>query len=101
LVQYKDIPYEDGNGKVTYPVENDMEKLSQFSSYDRNADYMGRIVYDENGVELFNFGKYKGVAVEKVLQEQPGYYGWILNGDFPLYTKKVLTKILLRMKEKG
>jgi DNA polymerase-3 subunit epsilon len=61
---------------------------------------MGRIVYDENGVEIFNFGKNKGLSVEKVLKDQPGYYGWIMNGDFPLYTKKVLTAIKLRMLNK-
>ncbi|MFZ5430137.1 MAG: exonuclease domain-containing protein [Bacteroidota bacterium] len=98
LDQYEGAEYEDANGKKTTPIVNDVEKLSQFSSYDRNVDYMGRIIYDENGVEVFNFGKNKGLAVEKVLREQPGYYGWILNGDFPLYTKKVLTQIFIRMK---
>jgi DNA polymerase-3 subunit epsilon len=64
------------------------------------VDFVGRIVYDENGVEVFNFGKNKGQPVEKILREQPGYYGWIMNGEFPLYTKKVLTRIKLGMKEK-
>ena len=99
LDQYEGVVYEDGNGLKTAPIVNDVEKLSQFSSYDRNVDYIGRIVYDDNGVEIFNFGKNKGLSVEKVLREQPGYYGWILNGDFPLYTKKVLTQIFIRMKE--
>lgn len=98
---YKEVAYEDGNGVKTTPIVNDMELLSQFSCYDRNVDYMGRIVYDEKGVEVFNFGKNKGVPVEKVLREQPGYYGWILNGDFPLYTKKVLTQIYIRLRETG
>jgi len=101
LDQYEGVGYEDNNGKVSYPIENDVEKLSQFSSYDRNVDYMGRIIYDENGVEVFNFGKNKGRSVEKVLHEKHGNYGWILNGDFPLYKKKVLTRVLLRMKEKN
>ena len=96
LDKYQDTPYEDQNGKKTLPIQNDVNKLSEFSSYDRNVDFLGRIVYDENGVEVFNFGKNKGVPVEKVLREQPGYYGWIMNGDFPLYTKKVLTQIKLR-----
>lgn len=99
LDMYQNTEYEDQNGKVTCPIVNDMEKLSEFSSYDRNVDYMGRIVFDENGIEIFNFGKNKGLPVEKVLREQPGYYGWIINGDFPLYTKKVLTRIKLRMKQ--
>ncbi len=97
LDRYEETEYEDNNGKKTVPIINDVDKLSEFSSYDRNVDFLGRIVYDENGVEIFNFGKNKGMSVEKVLKEQPGYYGWILNGDFPLYTKKVLTAIKLRM----
>ena len=96
LDQYIDTEYEDAAGKKSKPIINDIDKLSEFSSYDRNVDFLGRIVYDENGVEVFNFGKNKGVPVEKVLQDQPGYYGWIMNGDFPLYTKKVLTAIKLR-----
>jgi DNA polymerase-3 subunit epsilon len=74
-----------------------MAKLSEFSSFTRNVDFVGRIVYDENGVETFNFGKNKGLSVEKVLREQPGYYGWMMNSEFPLYTKKVLTRIRLKM----
>jgi DNA polymerase III subunit epsilon len=93
---YENVEYEDPNGKVSKPIANNVEQLSEFSSYDRNVDFMGRIIYDEKGVEIFNFGKNKGIPVEKVLKEQPGYYGWIMNGDFPLYTKKVLTAIKLR-----
>ncbi|HQN92771.1 MAG TPA: 3'-5' exonuclease [Prolixibacteraceae bacterium] len=94
---YQGAEYEDSFGRKSTPIVNDVEKLSEFSSFDRNVDFMGRIVYDENGVEIFNFGKNKGLSVEKVLKDQPGYYGWIMNGDFPLYTKKVLTAIKLRM----
>ena len=59
-------------------------------------DFAGRIVYDDNGVEVFNFGKYKGMAVSEVFRRDPGYYSWILNSDFTLNTKAVLTKIRLR-----
>jgi DNA polymerase III subunit epsilon len=97
---YKDVEYEDHNGKKSIPVVNNVERLSEFSSYDRNVDYLGRIILDENNVAIFNFGKNKGFPVEKVLREQPGYYGWVMNGDFPLYTKKVLTQIKLKMKER-
>jgi len=96
LDKYQETEFEDNSGKKSTPIINDVDKLSDFSSYDRNVDFIGRIVYDENGVEVFNFGKNKGMAVTKVLKEQPGYYGWIMNGDFPLYTKKVLTAIKLR-----
>jgi len=95
---YKDEEFEDSHGKTSRPIVNDIQALSEFSAYDTNVDFVGRIVYDENGVETINFGKNKGISVEKVLREQPGYYGWIMNNEFPLYTKKVLTAIKLRMK---
>ena len=76
-------------------LENDIGKLAEFSAHTRNVDFAGRIVYNEEDVEVFNFGKYKGTPVVDVLQKDPGYYGWMMNGDFPLYTKKVLTSIKL------
>lgn len=81
-----------------YPeiLENDVKFLSEYSCFTKNVDFAGRIVYDDNGVEIFNFGKYKGFPVLEVLQKDPGYYSWILNGDFALNTKNVLTKIRLR-----
>ena len=77
-------------------LENDVDFLSGFSAQHKNADLAGRIVYNENDVEVFNFGKYKGQPVEDVLKKDPGYFGWMLKSDFPLYTKNVLTKIKLR-----
>ena len=84
-----------------YPeLQNDMASLADFSSYNKNADLVGRIIYNDDKVEVFNFGKYKGVPVEEVLAKDPGYYGWMMNGDFPLYTKKILTSIKLRSFQK-
>lgn len=77
-------------------LKNDMAFLSEYSSYNKNVDFAGRMVYDENGVEVFNFGKYKGQVVSEVLKKDPGYYSWIQNSDFTLNTKAVLTKIRLR-----
>jgi DNA polymerase-3 subunit epsilon len=77
-------------------LENDIDKLADFSSFNSNVDFAGRIILDENGVEVFNFGKHKGKPVEKVFIEEPAYYSWMMNGEFPLYTKKVLTEIKLR-----
>jgi DNA polymerase-3 subunit epsilon len=77
-------------------LENDVEKLADFSSFNNNVDFAGRIILDENGVEIFNFGKHKGKPVEQVFNDEPAYYSWMMNGDFPLYTKKVLTEIKLR-----
>ncbi|MBW6502186.1 MAG: 3'-5' exonuclease [Bacteroidales bacterium] len=77
-------------------LENEIDRLAEFSSFNNLADFAGRIIYDENGTEVFNFGKHKGKSVESVLNEEPSYFSWIMNGDFPLYTKKVLTEIKLR-----
>jgi DNA polymerase-3 subunit epsilon len=80
-----------------YPdLENDVDYLSDYSAQNKNVDFAGRIIYNAKGVEVFNFGKYKGIPVEEVLRNDTGYFGWIMNGDFPLYTKKVLTNIKLR-----
>jgi len=77
-------------------LQNDVDYLSAFSTQNRSVDLAGRIIYNDKDIEVFNFGKYKGEPVEEVLKKDPGYFGWILNGDFPLYTKKVLTNIKLR-----
>ena len=80
-----------------YPeLENDMKSLAEFTTRKRTADFAGFIGYDKDGDEIFSFGKHKGVKVDKVLEEEPGYFGWLQNADFPLYTKKVLTAIKLR-----
>ena len=80
-----------------YPeLQNDIAYLADYSSFNKNVDFAGRMVYDDNGVEVFNFGKYKGQSVSEVLKKDPGYYSWILNSDFTLNTKAMLTKIRLR-----
>lgn len=80
-----------------YPdLQNDMKALSEFTTRKKNADFAGMIVFDKDNQEVFGFGKHKGVKVEKVLETEPGYYSWIQNANFPLYTKKVLTAIKLR-----
>lgn len=76
-------------------LQNDIAWLSEFSSHTNNVDFAGRIVYDNKGVEVFNFGKYKGIPVVEVLRRDPGYYSWIMQGDFSLNTKQVLTRIKL------
>lgn len=80
-----------------YPdLENDMGALAKYSTHNRNVDFAGRFIYDDNHVEIFNFGKYKGRPVAEVLRTDTGYYGWIMQGDFALDTKNVLTRIKLR-----
>ena len=93
-------------------LENDINKLAEFSRVNNNVDFAGRIVWgevkDRNGnplldadgnpklTEVFNFGKHKGIPVADVLHIDPGYYSWILAGDFTYNTKQVLTRIRLR-----
>ncbi len=92
-------------------LENDMQMLAEFSKMNKNVDFAGRIIWaevkdasgkpvlDEKGepkmIEVFNFGKYKGMPVIEALKRDPGYYGWILQGDFTYNTKQVLTRIRL------
>ncbi len=79
-----------------YPeLENNVKKLAAFSTHRRFVDFAGFIALDEEDNEVFAFGKHKGKKVHEVLEKEPGYFGWILNADFPLYTKKVLTQIKL------
>lgn len=79
-----------------YPeLENDIRSLADFSSHKDTVDFAGFIVKDEAGEPIFSFGKHKGRRVTEVLRDEPGYFGWILNADFPLYTKKILTQIKL------
>jgi len=77
-------------------LENDMKFLSEFSSRRKFADFAGFIIFNKQNEECFSFGKHKNKRVVDVLDQEPGYFGWLLNADFPLYTKKVLTAIKLR-----
>lgn len=93
-------------------LENDMDFLAEFSKQNENVDFAGRIVWkpllgadgkpllDDNGkerkFEAFNFGKYKGRSVADVLRVDPGYYSWMMAGDFTFNTKQVLTRIRLK-----
>ncbi|NND52890.1 MAG: 3'-5' exonuclease [Flavobacteriaceae bacterium] len=77
-------------------LENDMKFLSEFSSRKKFADFAGFLIYNKEGEECFSFGKHKGKRVVDIMEQEPGYFGWLLNADFPLYTKKVLTAIKLR-----
>ena len=93
-------------------LENDMDRLAEMSKTNNNVDFAGRIVWgevkdrqgnpvlDKDGkpkmTEVFNFGKHKGLPVADVLHIDPGYYSWILSGDFTYNTKQVLTRIRLR-----
>lgn len=82
-----------------YPdLPNDIEELSKFSSQNNNVDLMGRIILNDNGQEVINFGKYKGQTVESVFRKDQGYFSWIEQGDFPQDTKRAFRRIKLRCK---
>jgi DNA polymerase-3 subunit epsilon len=83
LERYDDLPRE-------------MKSLSEYTTRKKTADFAGFIVIDKDGEEAFSFGKHKGKKVNDVLDAEPGYFSWLQNADFPLYTKKVLTAIKLR-----
>ena len=83
-----------------YDIPVDVDGLAEFTAGNtRLADFAGRIAYDAQGVEVFNFGKYKGQRVADVFRRDPGYYGWIQGGDFPQYTKNVFTRIYLSLRK--
>ena len=80
-----------------YPsLKNDINFLSEFSSFTNNVDFAGRMIYNDKKEEVINFGKYKGRLVTEVLSTDPSFYDWVMKGDFPLNTKNALTKIKLR-----
>jgi len=77
-------------------LENNIDFLESYSRHKKNADFANMIIFNKDGEECFNFGKHKGKKVTDILEKEPGYYAWIQNADFPLYTKKILTAIKLR-----
>jgi DNA polymerase-3 subunit epsilon len=96
LDRYADVAFKDKKGNVTLPVVNDIKALSDFSYATKAVDLIGHIVYNDKNVEVFNFGKHKGKPVSQVLKDEPSYYDWMMRGEFPRSTKKVLTAIKLR-----
>ncbi|NEU08286.1 3'-5' exonuclease [Flavihumibacter sp. R14] len=96
LAKYENVEWEDKKGNKSIPVKNDVDSLHNFTNLSRPVDFAGRMVYNEHGVELINFGKHKGKCVEEVFQMEPSYYSWVQKGDFPLYTKRCMEKIWIR-----
>ena len=98
----------EGDTEATYEVliaqleryeklPNDVPALHNFSVAQRNVDLAGRIIFNESGIEVFNFGKHKGKPVAELFLKESSYYDWMMNGDFPANTKSVITR--LRLKE--
>lgn len=93
LKKYEGAIFEDKHGNVSTPVVNDVQALHKFTNLSNPVDFAGRLVFDEDGDPCINFGKHKGKKVTDVFDVEPSYYAWMQNGDFPLYTKKVLEEI--------
>jgi DNA polymerase-3 subunit epsilon len=96
LSRYRGQDYKSRDVSIQEPVRNDVKALHDFSTVARHADLAGHIVFDENGNEVFNFGKYKGRNVEEIFRIEPSYYDWMMKSQFPEYTKKVITTIQAR-----
>jgi DNA polymerase III subunit epsilon len=92
--RYENQPVTDALGKKIGMITNSAEALSQLTSSEL-VDLAGRMIRNERGEAVFNFGKHKGKSVLKVFKDEPAYYDWMMNGDFALDTKRWLTKIKL------
>ncbi|MDR1345080.1 MAG: 3'-5' exonuclease [Bacteroidales bacterium] len=97
LKMYENAVFEDKDGQKSIPITGNVKDLSSFSTYSRFVDFAGHIIFNEYDEEVFNFGKYKGKTVEWVFRKEPPYYDWMMKADFPLYTKKIITKIRNRI----
>ncbi|MBK0381636.1 DNA polymerase III subunit epsilon [Pedobacter sp. SD-b] len=100
LAKYEGISYEDKKGNVSQPVINDVDALHQFTNLNKPVDFAGRMVFNDNDEPCFNFGKHKGKTLFEVFEIEPSYYSWMMNGDFPLYTKNRLEKYWKQHREK-
>jgi DNA polymerase-3 subunit epsilon len=100
VARYENMEWEDKKGNKVIPVVNDIDALHNFTNLNRPVDFAGRMVFNELGQETFNFGKHKGKSVEDVFTAEPSYYAWMMQGDFPLYTKRKLEEIYSRWNAK-
>lgn len=95
ITKYENQEMEDLQGNVVGKMENDMKKIHSLIN-EKMVDLAGRFVFNADGVECFNFGKHKGKPIDQVLKEEPGFYDWMMKGDFPLDTKRKFTQVKLR-----
>lgn len=96
--KYENTEIENRKGQLVKPVQNNVNALSVLTGDNKVVDLVGRIVLNEAGIEVFNFGKYKDKSIEEIFKKEPSYYHWIMKGEFALYTKKIVTQIYLKCK---
>lgn len=99
IEKYEGKDWEDKKGNISQPVANDVAALHQFTNINKPVDFAGRMVFNEDDIACFNFGKHKGKTVFQVFDEEPSYYSWIMNGDFPLYTKNRLDNLWIKYRK--
>ncbi|PAX59807.1 3'-5' exonuclease [Brunnivagina elsteri] len=92
IERYENVAYEEQDGKIIYPVKNDLEILSKFTPSNL-LDPTNKIIYDEQQREIFNFGKHQGKSLVEVFREDPSYYDWMMKKDFSIFTKKVIKRV--------
>ncbi|KEO75284.1 3'-5' exonuclease [Anditalea andensis] len=95
IEKYEGQVAEDLQGNKLGIIENDVKKLHALLN-EKMVDLAGRFIFNDEGVECFNFGKHKGKTIAQVIKEEPGYYDWMMKGDFPLDTKRKFTQVKLR-----
>lgn len=100
IEKYAETEWEDKKGNRSIPIVNNIAALHKFTNLNSPVDFAGRMVYNEQGEALFNFGKHKGKKVEDVFSAEPSYYSWMMQGEFPLYTKRKLEEIYTRWNAK-
>jgi DNA polymerase-3 subunit epsilon len=100
LQHYENIGYEDDDGNISYPIQNNLNTLSTFTPINL-LDPTNKVVYDERQREIFNFGKHQGKTVLKTFEEEPGYYDWMIKKDFSYFTKRAITKVWNSMNKKS
>ena len=100
IEKYEGKDWENKKGVISQPVKNDVDSLHTFTNLNKPVDFAGRMIFNDENLPIFNFGKHKGKTLFQVFDEEPSYYSWMMNGDFPLYTKNRLDKFWQQHKEK-
>lgn len=98
LELYQGQKHEDKKSGVVSEIQNNISMLSSFTSDNRSVDFAGQILFNDKDEEIFNFGKHKGLPVRLIFKQEPAYYDWMMKADFPLYTKKIITRIFNEVK---
>lgn len=101
LDRYEGVDFKDKAGNISQPIVNDIKALAKFSQVNRNVDLIGFIIYNDKDEEIINFGKHKGRLVSEIFKRESSYYDWMMKGDFPLSTKKVITRLKLKSSNLG